>query len=1246
MPPTLVADAGPQVDAAPKTADSAPAKLQDTTPKTATQQVAGNQAVQAAAKTDTTPDTPPPLDPDKDASAFPLTIFSADADLFVVPEAASRANISQRLFADANHQSAFNFVVRADVPEINNEPGRAVRVLDFAALKEDARTAMQVSLENALDHDVHTLIDILSQRFIRDRDESRLADITLRWSNRADLTDLQGTNYFDRFLNRLEGTTLIEDHILWETKKNALDWLIDEAESTQDQVLKAIALRSHRKVDYQPTEDAGKDFPNGSIIGRFYYSGGASSLAIYVIEKIVETNSLDTAMTATRNAAWTGLRAVVPGPDAGNPDKEVYCGYTLFAPTVNDPLVVRPEDDPGGRYYWYYPGTVMVGISQFEQNFAQGGEAEHLQRRAILSHALQNAAFERLDLIIGLDYDVLSTATIDERLQLIRTALTAGSKPTSASAFIARLIMSTPPGDRAQLDAELRSSELMNDIIKIPDPQITAALGPTSSEEEEDSLDRLEGSEDLFKLYRDLPKAAMAGNHFVEKQNELTVKIKQFGYGSIAEFAKAITHFEDIFQRFAVQVAFQMLDQNEALAKGEFARYAGETSTSGINDLRKELAPLAIQVNSRDAAVSARDAAVDRAATLRPAAGVSEEYSAAEEEAQRTTQQADLETKNTTDLIAGMRGRFPVLADPKIDVTALIAADDQTLQTLLLGTARGVMVNIRDARDDLSHHPSDVWTLEGVIASAREQFGVAQGSIFDLALNAKEKDEKRWELIKNIFLGALAFGLAITGNPLALAAAAGISGYTAITHILEYSTKQKMVGTAFDRAQALSADDPSFFWLALDIVGAIVDASAAAKAMSALKPLVKETLLLTDAAQQAKKLKELEAVVKSIDTSHNLEGAAQQTAKSADAIAPGAKSVHPSATPHAVPDHVPATPASKVASEAADATAKSEDLAKKIVVDVEKRIKGDAALAKLGEEGQVLLTLCKGDAAAAGGLARLEPGVRAGVVDALKDSPDAARLLGNLASESDAVAQTTEQMFKAFVANGKRADQFEAILKKYFVIRGTRIRKANMFRALGEAGLEEADFAKLAEDMKGFVATKNVQTEFSKRAIAKIADKLPPGPAGIQKITEMATWMETSAKGSVFEQWCRKHIFVGMERFSEEAANLTGKYSRTLLRSDGFLKEGEQLTIVELKNYVDTLPTFAKNTAEGKQLANYAEMINKGVKGPGGLTFGKIEYVFSTRTAAESAAENIRAVMGKNAIIHYIDPLTGSRVIL
>jgi hypothetical protein len=1186
---------------------------------------------------------------------FPITIMPKDPDRFVVPETASRADIAERLFGDSTREAAFTFPVTGGVPVVANTPGKAVRVTAFAALLEPARNAMQDALDGALADDIRSTVSILSQRIIGAGSEEQLSENTLRWSNRNDLLRRDGTNYFVAFLNRLSDIKLTEDHILWTTEKTALEWLVIEAESTREQVKKAITLRSSFNVDYEAPEGT-DEFAPSSVIGRFYYSDGGS-LQIMVVRKISEAGTLDSALMSARDSDFIGLRAVVPSQNPNDPTRQIFRAYALIAPTVNDPLVKHAEDDPGGHYYWYHPGTVMIPFGGFEKDFAKGGEAEDQQRRTLLFRALQDAQFGRLDYLVGLDYDVLSIATNEERIQIVDYLVSAGVELGPSSAAIARVITSASPSQRRALEQSLRDSDLLDAIIKIPDPAITAALGPTTSEQEEQALDRLEGGQDVFKLYQKwLGDVLSMSGPTPEQSYELASKIKELGFSSLPEFLNAISHFEDTFERFAVQVAFQMLDENEALAKGEFARYGGAPSTGGIADLRKELAVLKPQVHRRNYAIQDRDAAHDRAVQLRPAAGISEEYEAAAEAETALNQKAAQEIAATNEMVKGVQAHFPVLADPSLDVTQLIDADDVTLQSLLQNTALARLSDIDKARYILSHDTSEVWRLEGVLARARVQMGIIDGSIFDLMLRAKEKREQRESIFKAILIAALSLGLAIFGGPLGLAAAAAISTYTAVTHIQEYITKQIMVGTAFDRAQALSADEPSFFWLALDIVGAIVDASAAVKAMTALKPVVKEALAVKDAVEQARKLEQVESVAKSLESGQHAADASQAAAKSADTIAQDAKAAThagaPASKPAAALETVTpatkgkATGAAKAATETVESAEKTENLAAKVVADVKKRIAGQAAIDSLGAEGEALVNLCKGDVAAAGGLARIDSSTRAGIVAALKDSPEAARLLGNLAAESDAVADSAEKLFKAFVTEGKRADQFEAILKKYFIVRGSRIRKASMLRALGEAGLEDADYARLAEQMKGLSATNNVQTEFSRNAIAAISEKLPPGAEGIRKITEMSKWMETGAKGSMFEQWARRNIFQGMKRFSEETAGMAGKYTRTLLLSDGVLSDGAQLTVVELKNYVDTLPTFARNTAEGKQLANYAEMIAQKVKGPGDLPFTKVNYVFSTEEAAKSAAPNIKAALQQNVLIQFIDPKTGTAVAL
>ena len=59
-----------------------------------------------------------------------------------------------------------------------------------------------------------------------------------------------------------------------------------------------------------------------------------------------------------------------------------------------------------------------------------------------------------------------------------------------------------------------------------------------------------------------------------------------------------------------------------------------------------------------------------------------------------------------------------------------------------------------------------------------------------------------------------------------------------ISHAEEYAQQKALAGTDFDKALAISADDPSLFWLALDAVFFIADANAALGAFRDLEPLV------------------------------------------------------------------------------------------------------------------------------------------------------------------------------------------------------------------------------------------------------------------------------------------------------------------------------------------------------------------------------------------------------------------------
>jgi hypothetical protein len=139
-----------------------------------------------------------------------------------------------------------------------------------------------------------------------------------------------------------------------------------------------------------------------------------------------------------------------------------------------------------------------------------------------------------------------------------------------------------------------------------------------------------------------------------------------------------------------------------------------------------------------------------------------------------------------------------------------------------------------------------VWKQEMIVEGTKRALGVQPGSIPDKGIDAKVAEVESSEVAKQLglalvsLLGALilaipsggsslvAWGTTIVGGGM-LVAAGGLSIYEGIQ---EYSTQKAATGTAFDKAQAISQNDPSLFWLALNIVMTITDIGLAAKAFT------------------------------------------------------------------------------------------------------------------------------------------------------------------------------------------------------------------------------------------------------------------------------------------------------------------------------------------------------------------------------------------------------------------------------
>lgn len=137
--------------------------------------------------------------------------------------------------------------------------------------------------------------------------------------------------------------------------------------------------------------------------------------------------------------------------------------------------------------------------------------------------------------------------------------------------------------------------------------------------------------------------------------------------------------------------------------------------------------------------------------------------------------------------------------------------------------------NIAKVKQDLKPGGDiNVWLVPKLVAATRDEFGVAPGTLHAHIVDAKVKEEQPSALTE-ILIGILQLGLVLLApftEGLTLIPAAALGARTAYVHFKEYETKSALRRTHFG-AGALSAEEPSLFWLAVDIVGAGFDVGAA-----------------------------------------------------------------------------------------------------------------------------------------------------------------------------------------------------------------------------------------------------------------------------------------------------------------------------------------------------------------------------------------------------------------------------------
>ena len=175
--------------------------------------------------------------------------------------------------------------------------------------------------------------------------------------------------------------------------------------------------------------------------------------------------------------------------------------------------------------------------------------------------------------------------------------------------------------------------------------------------------------------------------------------------------------------------------------------------------------------------------------------------------------------------------------------------------------------NIQKVRGGLEDRDKvNIWRLPNLVALTQIRMGAEMDALTQRWVTNQVDAEKpgMFESIALLIFNIGAILLAAPTGGASLAVAFGVNAAVAAEHVKDYMMQKALTGTSFDKAQALSQDEPSLFWLAVDIVGVAFDAAAAFKALAGTVKAVKLAKEAKDAAKVASELEKLETAARNI----------------------------------------------------------------------------------------------------------------------------------------------------------------------------------------------------------------------------------------------------------------------------------------------------------------------------------------------------------------------------------------------
>jgi hypothetical protein len=323
--------------------------------------------------------------------------------------------------------------------------------------------------------------------------------------------------------------------------------------------------------------------------------------------------------------------------------------------------------------------------------------------------------------------------------------------------------------------------------------------------------------------------------------------------------------YRETFEKQATSITLELLSNSEKKINEEKARYGIKTEKIGTGAMTTE-------VSNQPELAKMQGAAKLLAAEKRTVKAKFDTWSTAQQKVLEVSGPLDIrqfvdpaltaaEESTRKDYTAADE-KYRKLRDEQTNLfpaLAMFAGGDESAASLdmiaaappaMLGQHMGALMieklaNIEKVRSEIGGRFS-IWKQPTIMQIAGKQTNIKPW--LAKAMEDHAREVRADEASSKLMWTAIAVGLGLvaaipTGGSSAIAAiatvaaagGAGINAYQTYEEVQKASLQGALAGTDMDKAKALSKDDPAWFWLAVDVIGAVGDVFGAVAAFKALK---------------------------------------------------------------------------------------------------------------------------------------------------------------------------------------------------------------------------------------------------------------------------------------------------------------------------------------------------------------------------------------------------------------------------